>query len=91
MPAASKLEWHGLPEVAVPSPYTSQTDVRHALVDASQRNGRVFRSKADGRVSDADLNASDTLAVWLLLRPGKPETPRPTPPKKAKAEQLCLL
>jgi len=40
--ASAKLKWWGVPEVVVPSKYTSTTDVLHAVVDARQRSREVF-------------------------------------------------
>jgi len=63
------LKWWGVPEVVVPSYYTSTTDVRHAVVDARQRSGELFKARADGWRMHADLHAGLTLALWPLLRP----------------------
>ena len=67
--ASAKLKWWGVPEVVVPSYYTSTTDVRHAVVDAKQRSSEVFKARTDGWQMHADLHAGLTLALWPLLRP----------------------
>ena len=67
-----KLQWYGVPEIVVPSYYTSSTDVRHSVVDSKQRRGEVFTSRVDGRQMNADLHAGLTLALWPLLRPREP-------------------
>jgi hypothetical protein len=67
--ASAKLKWWGVPEVVVPSYYTSTTDVRHAVVDARQRSGELFKARRDGWQMHADLHAGLTLALWPLLRP----------------------
>ncbi|WP_046863660.1 hypothetical protein [Microvirga massiliensis] len=67
--ASNKLKWNGIPEVVVPSFWTSCTDVRFGVVDKAQRRGPVFVARADGLRADADLHAAHTLALWPLLRP----------------------
>ena len=67
--ATRKMKWWGVPEVVVPSYYTSTTDVRNSVVDKKQRKGEVFKARVDGRQMNADLHAGLTLALWLLLRP----------------------
>lgn len=64
-----RLQWDGVPEVAVPAPYTSCTCILHALVDETMRDGARFRCPRCGRTDHADNNASDTMAYYLLLRP----------------------
>jgi transposase len=64
-----KLAWNGVPRIVVPSWFTSTTDIRHGVVDKSQRNGEIFRSRIDGRQRHADLNAALTIALWPILRP----------------------
>ena len=66
---SSKLKWFGVPEVVIPSFYTSSTDVRFSVVDKKQRKGEVFTASTDGRKMDADLHAGLTIALWPLLRP----------------------
>lgn len=67
--ARAKLKWRGIPEVVVPSAWSSSTDVRNGVVDKKQRKGSLFRASVDGREMQADLHASLTLALWPLLRP----------------------
>ena len=68
---SDKLRWMGVPEIVVPSWYTSTTDVRNSRVDKKQRSGETFVAKADGRRMHADLHAALTLALWPLLRPNE--------------------
>lgn len=70
--AAMKLRWNGVPEVVVPSYWTSSTDVRVGVVDGAQRRGEVFVARSDGRRRHADLHAAQTLALWPILRPLPP-------------------
>jgi hypothetical protein len=71
--ASAKFLWNGVPEVALPSYYTSTTCYRHAVVHKSQRKGDKFsckRCRAEGRGHEhADAHAADTLGAYLLLRP----------------------
>ncbi len=67
--ASRKLKWFGIPEVTIPSFYTSSTDVRHAVVDGNQRQGLVFTARVDGERSHSDLHASETMGLYPLLRP----------------------
>ena len=73
--ASDKLRWNGVPEVALPSYYTSTTCTRHAVVNKRQRRGDVFacvRCLAEGRPREhADDHAADTLGAYLQLRPIK--------------------
>lgn len=62
-------KWAGIPVLRIPSFYTSTTDARFGVVDAAQRCGPVFTAKADGRVTDADLHAAETIGRILFLRP----------------------
>ncbi len=66
---SAKLKWYGIPEVVVPSFFTSSTDVRHSCVDGGQRRGEMFTARADGRKMHADVHAALTLALWPILRP----------------------
>jgi hypothetical protein len=66
--ASHKLAWLGIPEVRIPSFYTSMADVRKAVIEAFRRKGEVF-TDVDGVVWHADEHAALTIAVWLLLRP----------------------
>jgi transposase len=68
-PMLEKTKWYGVPEIKIPSFYTSTTDVRFSVVDNKQRKGEVFKASKDGRRMDADIHASLTIALWPLLRP----------------------
>lgn len=71
--ATNKFLWNGVPEVALPSYYTSLTCVRHGHVDKAMRNGEVFACPhcvREGRPKEhADEHAADTLGLYLTLRP----------------------
>ena len=67
--AADKLLWNGVPELAVPSYYTSTFCHLTGVVEKSQRRGDTFTSKLGGYSRDADLHASETIACYLLLTP----------------------
>lgn len=67
--AARGLAWDGVPEIVVPSWYTSTTCFRSATVDASQRRGDTFTSRRLGYRKDADLHAASTLAHYLIPAP----------------------
>lgn len=66
--ADNTLKWRGIPQIVLPSYYSSSTDWRIGLVDKKQRRGEVFTGR-DGTKRDADMHASETLARWLFLRP----------------------
>jgi hypothetical protein len=65
---SSKLKWNGIPELTVPSYYSSVTDHRHAVVDKKQRRGEDFIARIDGARFHADLHGSLTIALYPLLR-----------------------
>ena len=67
--AASKLGWRGIPQVLVPSYYTSSTDVRHGVVDKAQRKRDVFTARVDGARMHADLHAAAVIGLWPFLVP----------------------
>ena len=68
--SSQKLKWYGIPEVRVPSYYTSSTDIRHGVVDKKQRKSQDrFVAHRDGKVWQADLHAATTIALYPLLRP----------------------
>jgi hypothetical protein len=72
--AADKLRWNGVPEVALPSWYTSRACTTHSTIVAAQhRQGETIYLPCCGRHEHADEHASDTLAQFLFL------TPRLTP------------
>lgn len=74
--ASGKLAWMGVPQVAVPSFYTSSTDVRHGVVDKGQRRGDVFTSRVDQTVMHADVQAAAVIGLWpFLVSKSKPKTP----------------
>lgn len=66
--ASAKLAWAGIPEIVIPSYYTSSCDYRNAVVDKAMRKGETFKAR-DGMVRHADQHAGETIAQWLLLRP----------------------
>lgn len=79
--ASGKLAWMGVPQIAVPSFYTSSTDVRHGVVDKGQRRGDVFTSRVDQTVMHADVQAAAVIGLWPFLV----SKPKPKTAPKAKA------
>jgi len=67
--ASDKFRWDGIPELLVPSYYTSTACTCHSLIDASMRSGEIFRCPKCASAANADEHASDTIANYLLLRP----------------------
>ncbi len=68
--ASGKLLWNGIPEVAVPSWYTSRACLTHSVVvDQRHRRGESIFLPCCNRHEHADEHAGDTLAGFLLLRP----------------------
>lgn len=67
--ASDKLLWNGIPEVDVPSWYTSRACTTHsAIIDRKHRNGERIYLPCCGRHEHADEHASDTIATYLFLR-----------------------
>jgi hypothetical protein len=70
--ASGKFKWNGIPEIALPSYYTSSTCFLHGIVDKTQRKGDVFACKrclAEGRSREhADEHAALMLAVYPFLQ-----------------------
>jgi hypothetical protein len=71
--ASAKFQWNGIPELWLPSYYTSTTCFRHGIVDGKQRRGDKFackHCKAEGRKPEhADDHAALTLGAYLFLKP----------------------
>ena len=67
--AAGKLDWAGTPRLEVPSFYTSTTDIRHGVVEKSQRTGDVFKARRDGARMHADVHAAAVIGLWPFLTP----------------------
>ena len=67
--ASNKLIWNGVPELAIPSFYTSTFCHLTGVVDKRQRRGDTFTSRLGGYVRNSDLHASETIACYLLLTP----------------------
>jgi hypothetical protein len=65
--ASDKLAWLGIPEVRIPSPYTSMADLRASAVFETKRRGEKFVD-AFGVEWHADEHAGLTIAAWLLMR-----------------------
>jgi hypothetical protein len=65
--AKEKFLWNGILESKIPSFYSSTTCTIHKVVDDEMRNNKVFKCKQCNIVKDADKNASDTIASFLLL------------------------
>jgi hypothetical protein len=67
--ARDKFLWDGVPEIAIPSFFTSTTCAAHAVVDATMRSGDRFWCPRCGKAEHADAHAADTIGNYLLLRP----------------------
>lgn len=66
--SSDKLRWDGIPELVVPSYYTSTTCTIHSRVDETMRHGEVFCCPLCGKKEHADEHAADTLAYYLQLK-----------------------
>lgn len=68
--AADKLQWNGVPEMAIPSWYTSRACLTHAvIVEKRYRKGEQIYLPCCGLHDHADAHAADTIASYLFLRP----------------------
>jgi hypothetical protein len=68
--ASQKHEWNGIPEVAIPSWYTSRACTTHStVIEKRHRKGESIFLPCCNRRDHADLHASDTIAQYLLLTP----------------------
>lgn len=68
--ATDKMQWNGVPELVVPSWYTSRVCVRHSVIaEKSQRKGEKIFLKCCGHHDHADEHASDSIASYPFLRP----------------------
>ena len=63
--ARDKFLWDGIPEIAIPSYFTSTACPAHALVDAAMRNGDRFLCPICGKPEHADEHAADTIGNYL--------------------------
>lgn len=71
--ASDKFQWNGVPEIDVPSWYTSRACPTHSVViDKKHRKGEVIYLPCCGRHDHADAHAADTIATYLFLEPGLP-------------------
>ena len=66
--AKEKFLWNGILEIRIPSYYSSTTCTQHSLVDKDMRKNKKFLCPKCKITKDADKNASDTIASFLLLR-----------------------
>lgn len=67
--ATEKMLWNGVPEIVVPSWYTSRACVTHGVVvDRKCRQGERIKFPCCGKVFDADMHAADTIASYPFLR-----------------------
>lgn len=67
--ASDKLRWDGIPELIIPSYYTSTACTVHSLVDPGMRQGELFCCPRCNVKEHADEHAADTIGNYLLLRP----------------------
>jgi len=71
--ASHKLLWDGVPEITVPSYYTSTTCTIHSLIDATMRVGEIFKCPLCASAEHSDEHAADTIGNYFLLRPAYPQ------------------
>lgn len=67
--ASEKFLWYGVPELALPSFFTSQVCTIHALIDETVRQGEHFQCPKCPTPRHADEHAADTIGLYLLLKP----------------------
>lgn len=68
--ATDKLQWNGVPEVVIPSWYTSRACLPHAvIVEKKHRKGERIYLPCCAMHEHADEHAADTIASYLFLRP----------------------
>lgn len=68
--ATDKFQWNGIPEIVVPSWYTSRACLKHSrIVDKKHRKGERIYLPCCGQHHHADEHASDTIATYPLLKP----------------------
>jgi hypothetical protein len=68
--ATDKFQWNGIPEIVVPSWYTSRTCLKHSrIVDKKHRKGERIYLPCCDQHHHADEHASDTIATYPLLKP----------------------
>jgi len=66
--ANEKFLWNGILEIRIPSFFSSTTCTKHKVVDKNMRKNKLFLCPICNIKKDADKNASDTIASFLLLR-----------------------
>lgn len=68
--ATDKFQWNGVPEIVIPSWYTSRACLRHAfIVEKKHRKGERIFLPCCNRHDHADEHAGDTIAQYAFLRP----------------------
>ena len=68
--ATDKLNWDGIPEIKVPSWYTSRACTTHGtIVEAKFRRGDQIYFDCCQQKYHADEHAADTIATMLFVRP----------------------
>ena len=65
--AKEKFLWNGILEIRIPSFFSSTTCTKHKVVDKNMRKNKLFLCPICNIKKDADKNASDTIASFLLL------------------------
>lgn len=84
--ASDKLLWNGIPELAMPTPYTSQACLYHQQL--GKRQGERFTCPRCEESRHSDLNAAMNIAGMLLTQwPGNSEK-RPSFGKAISSENL---
>jgi transposase len=68
--ATDKFKWHGVPEIVIPSWYTSRACLLHStIVEKKHRKGEKIFFPCCGKHDHADEHAADTIAQYVFLRP----------------------
>lgn len=74
--ATDKMLWNGVPELVVPSWYTSRACLAHSvIVDKKHRKGERIHLPCCGIDDHADEHAADTIACYPLLQPRNDAAP----------------
>jgi transposase len=68
--ASAKMLWNGVPEIVVPSWYTSRTCPRHGhIAERHHRQGEHLHLPCCQRTVHADEHAADVIAGYPVLQP----------------------
>ena len=66
--ASDKFKWNGIPEILIPSWYTSRTCLKHStILEKKYRQGERIHLTCCGTRDHADEHAADTIASYLFV------------------------